>query len=188
MLQRLLSIVVLVFPVSEVALGLVRRSRAATAQRSDRGSLGVLWISIAIGVSLGLLAQGVDIGHLPGPPRVIDAIALVLLVGGLGLRWAAILTLGRLFTVDVAIHADHAVVQTGLYRFMRHPSYTGLLLAFLGLGVFFGSWLSLVCLMVPVIVGILNRVAKEERALLDSLGPDYAAYCARTSRFIPGVL
>jgi protein-S-isoprenylcysteine O-methyltransferase Ste14 len=119
---------------------------------------------------------------------MIRLVALGLLVGGLALRWVAILTLGRLFTVDVAIHSDHVVVQTGLYRVLRHPSYTGLLLAFLGLGVSFANWLSILGLLIPITLAVLNRVAKEEQALLSSLGSDYAAYCARTKRFIPGLL
>ena len=102
--------------------------------------------------------------------------------------WTAILTLGRLFTVDVAIHSDHAVVEQGLYRFMRHPSYTGLLVAFLGLGVSLANWLSIIALLVPIAAAVLKRVAIEEGALLHSLGPAYAAYCARTKRFIPGLL
>ena len=101
------------------------------------------------------------------------------------LRWTAVLSLGRLFTVDVAIHSDHTVVHSGLYRFMRHPSYTGLLIAFLGLGVFFRNWLSIFGLLVPITLAVMNRVRHEERALLRALGPEYADYCARTKRFIP---
>ena len=67
----------------------------------------------------------------------------------------------------------------------RHPSYTGLMIAFLGLGVFFGNWLSIVGLLLPITLGVVNRVVKEERTLLDSLGPAYASYCARTKRFLP---
>ncbi len=70
----------------------------------------------------------------------------------------AILTLGRLFTVNVAIQADHSVVETGLYRFVRHPSYVGLLLTFVGLGVFFANWLSLFGLLVPIALAVLNRM------------------------------
>jgi protein-S-isoprenylcysteine O-methyltransferase len=119
---------------------------------------------------------------------MIRLLALGLLLGGLALRWTAILTLGRFFTVDVAIHAGHVVVQTGLYRSVRHPSYTGLLVAFLGLGVFYANWLSILALLVPISLAVLNRVVKEERALLTSLGAEYAAYCVRTKRFIPGLL
>jgi len=88
----------------------------------------------------------------------------------------------------VAVHSDHSVVESGLYRFMRHPSYTGLLIVFLGFAVYLGNWVSLIALLVPITLGVAYRVAKEERALLDALGPAYASYCARTKRFIPGII
>ena len=188
MIERLLGVVVALFPVSEVALAIMRRSRGRAARSEDRGSMRLLWVGIVLGVGLAIAAQGVRAARIPGPASVVRVAALALMVAGLALRWSAILTLGRLFTVDVAIHRDHSVVQRGLYRHVRHPSYTGALIAFLGLGLFFGNWLSLIVLLVPITLAICNRVAKEERALLASLGPEYAAYCARTRRFIPGVL
>jgi protein-S-isoprenylcysteine O-methyltransferase len=148
----------------------------------------LLWISLLLGVALGFAAQWVRVAHIHGSATVLHLVTLGLLVAGLVLRWTAILTLGRLFTVDVAIQSGHVVVQKGLYRWMRHPSYTGLMIAFVGLGLFFENWLSVVAIMVPLTLGLLNRVRKEEQALLASLGPDYAAYCARTKRFIPGVV
>jgi len=188
MIQLVLRVVVALFPISEVALAFVKRSDGRAAQSEDRGSMRLLWLAIAFGVGLAIAAQWVSSTRLPGPPQMIRLLALGLLLGGLALRWAAILTLGRLFTVDVAIHFDHVVVQAGLYRLVRHPSYTGLLVAFLGLGVFFANWLSIFGLLLPITLAVLNRVVKEEQALLISLGSDYAAYCARTKRFIPGVL
>jgi len=63
-----------------------------------------------------------------------------------------------------------------------------LLLAFLGLGVFFSNWLSILALVVPITLAILNRIRKEEAALLAALGDSYAIYCRRTKRILPGVL
>ena len=188
MLGRILIIVVAAFPVSEIALALAKRSRRDDGHSEDRGSLRLLWISIAVGVGLAMAAQVVRAGRLPGSRVLLGIVALTLLITGLAVRWAAILTLGRLFTVDVAIQSDHHLVRSGLYRRVRHPSYTGLLMAFIGLGVFFGNWLSLLALMIPIGLGVANRIAKEERALLAALGPAYADYCRHTRRLIPGLL
>ena len=152
MIRLVLVVIVALFPVSEIALAFVKRSSDRTAQNEDRGSLPLLWLSIALGVGLAIAAQWIPPARFPGSRDMIRILALVLFLGGLALRWAAILTLGRLFTVDVAIHSDHTVVQTGLYRFIRHPSYTGLLVAFLGLGVLFANWVSMLGLSIPVIV------------------------------------
>ncbi len=189
MIRLVLLVVVFLFPVSEVALGVLKRSSSRSAQSQDRGSLLLFWLSIALGIGLANVARGIPSTRLPGSPETIQLLSLGLLLGGLALRWTAILTLGRLFTVDVAIHSDHVVVQTGLYRFVRHPSYTGALVAFVGLGLFFANWLSMAALLAPIMLGVLNRVRKEEQALLrSSLGSEYAAYCARTKRFIPGLI
>jgi protein-S-isoprenylcysteine O-methyltransferase len=187
MTRSILLVVVVLFPVSEVALAFIRRSRGRSAQSEDRGSMRLLWLSILFGMALAIAAQWIPSTRLSVSPSIARLVALVLLVGGLAVRWVAILTLGRFFTVDVAIQSDHAVVQSGLYRTMRHPSYTGLLIAFLGFGVLFVNWLSMVALLVPITLGVLYRVAREERALLDALGPAYADYCARTKRFVPGL-
>jgi protein-S-isoprenylcysteine O-methyltransferase len=171
-LFSVLWFVVALFPVSEVALAVIKHSNASSTQAQDRGSMRVLWIAIVIGVGCAIAAQWVPSARLHVTSRIVSPLALVLIVAGLIVRWVAILTLGRLFTVDVAIQ----------------PSYAGLLIAFLGLGLFFANWLSLVLLLVPITLAVMNRVVKEERVLLQALGAPYADYCARTKRLIPGVL
>jgi protein-S-isoprenylcysteine O-methyltransferase len=188
MVQLVLRVLVVLFPVSEIALAFLKRSRGRAAQSEDRGSMRLIWIGISLGFGLAIAAQSLRPTRLPGSPEVLHLVALALLVVGLAVRWVAIVTLGRFFTVDIAIHPDHTVIHTGLYRYVRHPSYTGLLLAFLGIGVLFGNWLSILGLLVPSSIVIFNRVVKEEHSLAASLGPEYTAYCARTKRFIPGLL
>jgi len=187
MIRLVVVIVLALFPVSEIVLSFVKRSGDRTVQREDRGSMRLLWLSISLGVGLAMVAQWVPAARIPGLGDMIYVLSLILLLGGLALRWWAILTLGRLFTVDVAIQPGHALVRNGPYRFVRHPSYTGLFLALLGLGVFFANWISMLVLMLPIVLAVINRVVKEERVLLAALGADYAAYCERTRRFVPGL-
>jgi len=89
--------------------------------------------------------------------------------------------------VDVSISAEHKLIDAGPYRYVRHPSYTGALLAFLGLGFCFGNWLSILFLTVPIIGAFLWRIRIEESALTKALGNDYRAYMERTKRLIPWV-
>ncbi len=188
MLKTVLWIVVVLFPVSEITLAILKRADSQSAKREDRGSMRLLWLAIALSVTSAVGSQWVVSARVPFPSGLVRVLAFSLLLGGLVIRWASIVTLGRLFTVDVAIQQGHTLVQLGLYRFVRHPSYSGLLLAFLGLGLFFANWLSLLVLMVPITLAVINRIAKEERALLVALGPSYAAYCARTKRLFPGLV
>ena len=96
--------------------------------------------------------------------------------------------LGRFFSVDVAIAQDHQVVDTGPYRVVRHPSYTGLLLQCAGLGLALGTVLSLFLIVVPTFLVLFYRIQVEEKALLTNLGESYAAYIQRTKRLLPGIL
>ena len=185
--DSLLRIVVILFPLSEAALSVLRRARGGIARHADQGSIRVLWLVILGSVTLAVIASMLGMPPLPASRRAQTALALSLMLSGMAVRWIAIVSLGRFFTVDVAIHDQHALVDSGLYRYVRHPSYTGLLLAFAGLGVYFGNWLSLALATVPVTAALLSRIGKEEAALLEGLGAEYAAYCARTPRLVPGL-
>jgi protein-S-isoprenylcysteine O-methyltransferase len=185
----MLDVITALFFGSELMLALFRRSRRTPgATRTDDGSLRLLWIVITLAIASAVSLSGYRPGLLPFPPAWIRAAAVALLAGGMGLRWWAVITLGRFFTIDVATHADHALVSSGPFRFVRHPSYTGLLLAFLGFGVSLGNALSLVVLMAPIVATLAYRMRVEEAALHRALGASYEAYCARTKRLIPGVI
>jgi protein-S-isoprenylcysteine O-methyltransferase Ste14 len=106
---------------------------------------------------------------------------------GLGLRFASVVWLGRFFTVQVAVHDGHYLVATGPFRWIRHPSYAGMLLAFLGVGMAMGDWLALAVLLLPVFTAIRKRIGLEEGVLTEFFGAEYVNYAARTKRLIPGV-
>ena len=185
-LQTVLRLAVVFFPVSEVAVALARRN-SRTAKADDRGSMRLLWLVIGPCVVLAIAVSGYRVANLPLAATIQELTATSLLLGGLVLRWTAILTLGRFFTANIAIHEGQPVITAGPYRYVRHPSYTGLLLAFLGLGVFFGNWLSMIVLFVPITFAVIHRIRLEESVLEGALGPAYSEYCARTKRLIPGV-
>ncbi len=117
-------------------------------------------------------ASGDDCWHRPHP------------AGG-GLRWWAILTLGRYFTFDVAVRASQPVVQSGPYRLIRHPAYSGTLLVLLGIGLALANWASIAAILAGVLIGLRYRVRVEEQALIDGLGQPYVDYMRHTKRFVP---
>jgi protein-S-isoprenylcysteine O-methyltransferase len=175
-----------IFGLSEFGLLLFKRSHGS-AESADSGSLRVLWIVILASIALAIVASlFVPTANSMRLLR-LSPIAAGLFVGGLALRWYAILYLGSLFTVNVAIAADHRLIDSGPYRYIRHPSYTGALLAFLGLGISFGNWVSLIIVVVPPLLAFMRRMTIEEAALSHGLGESYLQYMARTKRLIPCV-
>jgi len=96
------------------------------------------------------------------------------------------LVLGNRFSGLVAIQPGHTLLTTGIYGVIRHPSYLGMLVNALGWGLAFRSWAGvlLAALLVPL---LLARIRSEEALLRAQFGAAYDAYCARTSRLIPGV-
>lgn len=112
-------------------------------------------------------------------------LGILLVWAGVAFRWYSAHVLGQYFTLQVAIHAGQTVVETGPYRWIRHPSYSGTLLTMLGLGLAMTNWLSLVCMLAFVGLGYSYRVRVEEQALAEALGEPYRAYMRRTKRFIP---
>ena len=79
------------------------------------------------------------------------------------------------------------LIEKGLYKFIRHPAYTGSLLTFLGFGLTFSNWLSALVLFVPLTGVFLYRIHVEEQALTEFFGDAYLQYRRRTKRLFPGI-
>jgi protein-S-isoprenylcysteine O-methyltransferase Ste14 len=170
------------------------RSRRSSARhvRLDRGSLLVVGVFTTAGV-LGAVSSvrrvpGATIA--PGVPAVrwvVFGLGVAVVVSGTAVRLWAIVTLGRWFTYDVRVTEGQPVVQGGPYRWVRHPSYTGVLLVLLGIGLVLGNWVSLALIVVLPTVGLLRRIQVEEAALLGTIGEPYARYAAGRPRLVPGL-
>lgn len=85
------------------------------------------------------------------------------------------------------MHRDQAVIERGPYRWVRHPSYTGLLMTLAGIGLALGNWAALAMLIVVPTAGLVVRIRCEERALLEGIGEPYRRFAATRSRLIPGL-
>src|SRR5205085_6139499 len=120
----------------EVALNVVKRRRGAESR--DRGSLALLFAGFMV---ISWLSARLAARHL-APMDGNRWIGLAIFMAGVVLRAWAIVTLGRFFTVHVAIASDHQLVRRGPYRLLRHPSYTGIWLIMMGLGMTMRDWAS----------------------------------------------
>ncbi len=173
----------ILYGVSEAGLGILKRSRDDSVDADD-SSLRVLWITIMVAMTAGIyVAYRVPAAAIPAP--ALSWVGAIVFALGLLLRWYAIVYLGRFFTVNVAIHSQHEVIDTGPYSRIRHPSYTGALLAFLGLALCMENWLSLAIVVLPISWAFVRRIGTEEAALASALGAPYTRYMSRTKRLAP---
>jgi protein-S-isoprenylcysteine O-methyltransferase Ste14 len=177
-----------VWALSELWLGWKRRSEDRSRSR-DRGTLRVLLVTVYACIGVAIWFSYRPQGHVntPGLREMSFWIGLLLMATGLGLRFWAIRVLARFFTVDVNIQPGHELIRSGPYRWLRHPSYTGSLMTFLGFGLALGNVWSLAVVMAPVTVAFLWRMRVEERVLAAAFPAQYPEYARQTKRLIPFV-
>ena len=109
-----------------------------------------------------------------------------LVLVGLGLVlifWSGV-ALGKMYSAEVTIQKNHQLVTTGLYRYIRHPRYLGVIFVAIGLSLLFRSWIGLV-VSIPLLVVLLSRIKDEEAVLYEEFGLEWEAYCKQSWRLIP---
>jgi len=172
--------------VPEIVLSAVLRS--GTARKSDKGSKAIVIaaanLAMIIGFGVAIAFPGFSI--YPHWSAFFDAGIVVWLSGTL-FRFYSMRTLGRFFTYDVAVSSGQHVVERGPYRWIRHPSYLGSLVANIGIGMTLTNWLAMFLPALCLGIAYAYRITIEERALLEGLGTPYREYMRRTRRLVPFV-
>jgi protein-S-isoprenylcysteine O-methyltransferase Ste14 len=185
----LLTLTTLAWLTLEIGLLVRDRVRGTGRTTQDRGTrtlAQLTWIAAAIGADLAHSALLGDPSWQFGT-RALVAAGLIIMWTGLAVRIWAVCVLGRAFRTTVEVHSGQQVVERGPYRWVRHPSYSGLLLITTGLGLAYGNWLSLALLLVLPLPALLRRIFVEEDVLTGALGKPYADYRTRTKRLVPGL-
>jgi protein-S-isoprenylcysteine O-methyltransferase Ste14 len=164
---------------------LIARSKPAPGEKTDRGSMQFImlagWLAFPAAFAVSSWSRFALLNH-----RIVwFAVGIAILATGSMLRRCCFRTLGRFFTGNVKVQADHRVIEDGPYRFVRHPSYTGGMLMYLGTGLALTSWLSALILVGMGAITYAYRVQVEEQALGSSIGQPYLEYMRRTKRFVP---
>ena len=181
----------LLFMVTVMAWGMMElgqrsqpRRTGATAVAGVGGRIVALAWLIATAAVVNLAPHVVPAATIR-PGAVAFAAGLAVLLAGLVLRGWSFKTLGQYFTHTVMVSSDQPVIATGPYRVLRHPSYAGLILAALGVGLASANWAGLAGLMLLSITALLWRIRIEESALTATLGDRYRAYAAQHKRLVP---
>ncbi len=151
----------------------------------------VLWVAAAIASVMGAFTAVVfeytRSAAMAMRADWVAAVGLAMAVVGLIIRFVAMRTLGEFFSHELKITENHRIVQNGLYRYLRHPSYTGFALICFGIPLVFGAVEVFAMLVGGVSVALAGRILMEEQILLNHFGDEYRAYQKRTKRLIPFV-
>ena len=188
-----LSVTGILWLALELALLVRDRVRGTGGTSRDQGTRSVNFVLIVIAIVVSEALAAVIGKHSPlripgaGPGGWPLITGLIVIWLGLVIRMWAVVVLGRSFRTTVEVDAAQPVVSRGPYRWVRHPSYTGLLLIAAGYGLALSTWPGLaICLVLPG-VAILRRIGVEESELTRVLGDPYRSYRDRTKRLVPGL-
>jgi protein-S-isoprenylcysteine O-methyltransferase Ste14 len=168
----------------EIFMSKRKKDKREISKSGDKGSIWLLTISITIGYWLSFLIASTKTGRIYHW-NIFFIIGSVLALTGLIIRVTSILKLKQQFTYTVTKIENHELIETGLYKIIRHPGYLGQLIIFLGISICLSNWLSILLMNIPVLLGYLNRINVEEKFMVEQMGQKYLDYQKRTNKLIP---
>lgn len=115
---------------------------------------------------------------------IIRILGLCMTFTGYTLMNAAVVTLGRQFSVDVTIQKNHKLITGGIYRFIRHPRYLGIMMFTSGISLVFRSWAAVVLSVCTAMV-LIWRIRDEEKMLHQEFAAEWEKYRSHSWRLIP---
>ncbi|WP_093800967.1 isoprenylcysteine carboxylmethyltransferase family protein [Streptomyces sp. Wb2n-11] len=122
-------------------------------------------------------------GPLPDTAPLWAAGPLSLVLAGIALRLVSIRTLGVFYSHRVRKDAEHRVATSGPYRLLRHPAYSGMILAHVGLVAYFLNPLSVALLLLAFVPAVVWRISVEEKVMSAVAG--YRDFMAGRKRLVP---
>jgi protein-S-isoprenylcysteine O-methyltransferase Ste14 len=176
-----------IWGVGEVFLIVLTQTRPGEGKIQDRGSQIILLVVIVASLRIDDWMHKFFPADMPGSYSWLLPAALGILILGMVVRAAAIVTLGSAFSTNMATRAGQGLERSGLYTLVRHPSYLGLELILLAFALHARTWACFAVVLVPPTLAVLYRIHVEETALRLAFGADYEAYSRSTKRLIPGV-
>lgn len=183
--REVFQIVFLLYIMAEVfILGYTswQNRKSLDKNKGDKGSyLVIVFGTIAI-IYLNLFCRKNYLSILPETMFWTGGVAII---AGIVLRLKSVLTLGKFFTVSVQVDSKQRIIQTGLYKYIRHPAYSGSILSLIGIALAFRSILGIIGTIIIIAVIYGYRIKIEEKLLESNFKSSYKEYKEHTKRIIP---
>jgi protein-S-isoprenylcysteine O-methyltransferase Ste14 len=176
----------ILYGIFEIFMSKRGKVKPEISKSGDKGSIWILVLAISVGYWLSFIIASTKIGRIYhwNSLFIIGSIVAVI---GLIIRVTSILKLKHQFTYTVTKIENHQLIDTGLYKYIRHPGYLGQILIFLGIATSLSNWISILSMMIPVLAGYINRIIIEEKFMTQQMGNKYIDYQSRTNRLIPKI-
>jgi protein-S-isoprenylcysteine O-methyltransferase Ste14 len=185
--SSVIALWVLVEIINGGIIPLLRHSSRTVIRKDNRSTFSNYLLRVSLFGSI-IIAIVLVIQNIAMLPDWFFLVGIVIIVIGIIMRQWAMLVLGRYFTITVSVHKNQKVVDYGPYRYIRHPSYLGISLIAIGIGVALGSWVGILVILLMYGSTIWYRMHIEEKLLVSELGDDYIRYMKRTKRLMPFIL
>jgi protein-S-isoprenylcysteine O-methyltransferase Ste14 len=158
---------------------LMKRNKAKAQQIDRRARWGILLELIAFSIVWQPIFWEISLSTWRFP------LSIILFILASALSWTAARTLGRQWRLDAGLNAEHELITSGPYRFIRHPIYTSLLCLLWAMGFLFTllPWLALASLL--ALIGTEIRVRVEDGLLASRFGKQFEAYQRSVPAYIP---
>jgi protein-S-isoprenylcysteine O-methyltransferase Ste14 len=164
---------------------MIFHNKKNTYHKIETKSKYVIIIGISLGMGLGQLLFTESRIAFSMEFNLLRYFGIFVIVLGLVIRMIAIVQLGKSFTDHIMIHKEKALYKQGLYKYIRHPSYLGEMMIFLGVAIVYAYlWSSLLAFFIPTIA-FLYRISVEEKALMLHFKESYTEYQRETKKIIP---
>jgi protein-S-isoprenylcysteine O-methyltransferase Ste14 len=186
-------VMICAFIIAEIAGAIftsVKRGGIRTGRRRMRvggslvawGLVGLSWMYVFVAV---LVVAAMGYGLMP---TWFCYIGIIVMAVGIAIRMWAVTVLGRYFSRTLDVEPKQKVVEAGPYRYVRHPSYTGVLLFFVGMGLAVSSWVAVIIGVLVFAVAYGYWMYSEEKVLVQKLGSCYVDYMKRVKRIVPKIV
>jgi protein-S-isoprenylcysteine O-methyltransferase Ste14 len=165
--------------------GLLTSSRVKRGQSST--STWLEWVLLTLGFWTLFSSPaifGISSARFLPDSIAVNLIGIVILISGLIFTIQARIQLGQNWSGRVTIKVDHQLIQSGPYKIVRHPIYTGILFGFIGSVIVIGKLGSLLG-FVPILADLIVKISKEEKFLLEEFGSNYIQYKKTVKALIP---
>lgn len=189
---EIMGITLYIFFFSELIIWMItlRGSRGQKKEKADRGTLWLVlggWLFNIMAVQF-WGSESAPKSFRWQLPHFVYYVGIVLVAAGIVIRYTAVFTLKRAFTLSVQTSLNQHLIQRGLYRIVRNPAYTGGLFSLLGVALIFREITGLVTVIVIGSICYGIRIKVEEKALASRFPKEFQAYCAQTKyRLFPGI-